>query len=111
VWAHIDRAFAEPLTRDDDVAEYASTQILAERFKREGFDGIAYKSNFGKDGYNVAFFDLDAADLINCGLYEITGVELEFSESDNPYFVTKYYPQLAEKNCEATEAEGLRAGR
>lgn len=41
VWAHIDRAFAEPMTRSDDSAEYVATQILAELFKREGFEGIA----------------------------------------------------------------------
>ena len=70
VWSDIDWAFAEPMTRSDETADYVATQILAELFKREGFEGIAYKSNFGDDGYNVALFDIDAADLINCGLYK-----------------------------------------
>ena len=50
VWSDINRAFAEPMTRSDDSADYVATQILAELFKREGFGGIAYKSNFGEDG-------------------------------------------------------------
>jgi len=66
------------------------TQILAEEFKRAGLDGIAYRSNFGENGYNIAIFDIDAADLLNCGLYRIDKIEMQFSEQDNPYSVTKY---------------------
>ena len=90
VWSYIDRAFAEPMTRSDDTADYAATQIIAELFKRAGVDGIAYKSNFGEDGYNIALFDIDAADLINCGLYKVDNIDMKFSEQDNPYFVKKY---------------------
>src|SRR5262252_4924229 len=49
------------------------TQIIAELFKRHGFDGVAYKSSLGP-GHNIAFFDLDAADLINCFLFEVKSV-------------------------------------
>lgn len=38
-------------------------------------------------------FDLEAAAVINCSLYEIKGVNLDFSEAANPYFVSKYYPK------------------
>ena len=88
VWAHIDRAFAEPMTRSDDQADYAATQILAELFKHAGADGVVYKSNFGEDGFNIALFDPSAADLINCGLFEVKGVQLTFREADQFYFVT-----------------------
>jgi hypothetical protein len=98
VWSDIDRAFAEPMTRSDDSAEYAATQILAELFKSEGFEGIAYKSNFGEDGYNVALFDIDAADLINCGLYKVNNIDIKFSQQDNPYFMTKYYDKKPTKS-------------
>lgn len=87
VWAHIDRAFAEPMTRSDDLADYAPTQILAELFKRSGADGVVYKSNFGNEGFNVALFDPDTADLINCGLFEVKGVQLTFKEADQFYHV------------------------
>jgi RES domain len=87
VWAHIDRAFSEPMTRSDDVADYVPTQIIAELFKREGFDGIGYKSNFGENGYNLAIFDLDAAKILNCGLHRVDGIKLTSSQQDNPYFI------------------------
>jgi hypothetical protein len=89
VWAHIDRAFAEPMTRSDDQADYAATQILAELFKRAGAEGVVYKSQFGDDGFNVALFDPEAADLINCGLFQVKNVQLTFTEADQFYVVTK----------------------
>jgi hypothetical protein len=39
IWSHIDLAFAEPTTRNDDTGDYASTQIIAELFKSAGFGG------------------------------------------------------------------------
>jgi len=90
VWGDIDEAFSEPVTSGDSTADYAPTQILGESFRRQGFDGIAYKSLLGA-GFNVALFDLKAADLINCFLYEAKKVAFEFSETGNPYFVKKYY--------------------
>jgi RES domain-containing protein len=97
VWAHIDRAFAEPMTRSDNTADYVATQIIAELFKDAGYDGVAYKSNFGEKGYNIALFDIDAADLINCGLFRVDSIDMKFSEQDNPYFVSKYYPSKTKK--------------
>ena len=86
-WAAIDTAFSKPVSVSDDTAKYAPTQILAEVFKAGGFDGVAYRSNFGEDGYNVAIFDLDAAKVINGQLHEITEVVTNFKECDNPYFI------------------------
>src|SRR5208337_4985358 len=63
VWGEIDGAFSKPVTPDESVADYIPTQILAEFFKKNGFDGIAYRSSLGK-GHNIALFDLNAADLI-----------------------------------------------
>lgn len=88
VWGDIDQAFSEPITEGDSTADYAPTQILAESFRGQGFDGIAYKSVLG-GGFNVALFDLQAAEILNCFLYEAKAVSFEFSESANPYFVTK----------------------
>lgn len=87
VWAHIDRAFAEPMTRSDDLADYAPTQVLAELFKRAGADGVVYKSKFGDGGFNIALFDPASADLINCGLFEVEAVQLTFKEADQFYYV------------------------
>ena len=61
VWGHIARGFREPVTRDDDIADYATTQVIAEGFRAERFDGLVCRSSFGTDRFNVALFDLDAA--------------------------------------------------
>jgi len=72
----------------------APTQIISELFKREGLDGVAYKSNLGK-GFNLVLFNLEAADIINCSLFRVKSVEYTFDEAANPYFVSKYYEQKA----------------
>jgi hypothetical protein len=88
VWTHIDMAFARPITRNDDSADYVPTQIIAELFKSEGFDGIGYKSSCSEmSGFNIALFDLDAAALAMCELHKINGVQFFSSEADNPYFI------------------------
>src|SRR5690606_23713462 len=69
VWSEIDRAFTTPVTRSDDTGEYVATQILAELFRAEGFDGIAYRSAFGENSINFALFDLEAANLVSCELH------------------------------------------
>ncbi len=89
VWAHIARAFREPVTRNDDIADYASTQVVAEVFRTNGFDGVAYRSAFGTDCYNIAIFDVDAAELCMCTLHEIKDVKLDCPQCDNPYYVEK----------------------
>jgi len=86
VWNDIDRAFSEPVTASQMTADYAPTQILSELFKREGYDGIVYKSNLGS-GFNVALFDIEAANLVNCFLYQVKSVKFSFGEAANPYFV------------------------
>jgi len=69
VWAGIDRAFATPVTTIDDSADYAPTQVIAEFFKINGFDGIMYRSSLGK-GKNIALFEIQSADIIKCFLFE-----------------------------------------
>ena len=83
VWSHIDQAFASPMIDSDNMADYAATQIIAELFKRENFDGIAYRSNLGENGYNIALFDIDAAELINCRLHQVNAVKMKFSVASN----------------------------
>jgi hypothetical protein len=80
VWSAIDNAFSEPVTRADDTAEYAATQIIAEVFRQEGYDGVAYKSAFGEDGYSVALFNLADANQVDSVLYETGGAEFKFGK-------------------------------
>jgi hypothetical protein len=56
--------------------------------------GIITKT-FKLNWFNVALFDVAAADVINCGLNRIEDVSVTFSEQDNPYFINKYYPTQA----------------
>jgi hypothetical protein len=90
VWRDINYAFSEPVTRSDDVAEYAPTQLLAEAFRSAGYDGVVYGSKLG-DGKTIAIFDLTAAELVNCEGYQVKSVKLEFSHAANMYFAEKYY--------------------
>ncbi|MGA2434619.1 MAG: RES family NAD+ phosphorylase [Bryobacteraceae bacterium] len=62
VWRDIDRAFSRPVVASGDRADYAATQFLAELFRYNGFDGVAYRSSFGP-GHNIALFDLNVADV------------------------------------------------
>ena len=84
VWSDIGQAFSAPTIRRDNVADYAATQILAELFKKAGYDSIVYRSNFGEDGYNIALFDIEAAKLINCCLFQVKGVDVKFYQAGNP---------------------------
>jgi hypothetical protein len=78
VWLDINNAFSKPVERGDSSLDYVPTQILAETFKRRGFDGIGYKSSYGEEGFNVALFDIGAADLIEPPtLYRIKDVSIE----------------------------------
>ena len=86
VWAHIDQAFALPMIGSDDMADYPATQIIAELFKKAGFDGIAYRSNFGENGHNIALFDIDSAKLLNCGLHQVDAINMKFSQAGNTSF-------------------------
>ena len=96
VWGDIAHAFSEPVAIDEPHLDYLPTQILAEAFRSHGYDGIAYRSMLHENGKNFALFDVTAAELINCGLYETKSVAFEFDQADNPYFVTGHYPELAE---------------
>ena len=93
IWWHINQAFSEPVTRSDDLAEYAPTQILAEYFKSHHFDGILYGSKLGR-GINVAIFDTSAAEVASCALYEVRGVSMDFQDSHAPYCVDEYAKML-----------------
>jgi len=78
VWGEIANAFSQPVTRDELTSHYVPTQILAELFRKNGFDGIIYKSLMGQ-GHNLAIFDLDAVDFRRSELHEVIKVNYEFN--------------------------------
>ena len=85
VWTQIGQAYSEPTTSADDTADYLPTQVIAELFKTEGFDGIAYKSAFCDDGVNFALFCLADAELISCALHEVKSLKFAFSQPTDAY--------------------------
>jgi hypothetical protein len=85
VWRDVDIAFSRPITQDEQLAEYVPTQVIAEAFRYVGIDGLAYRSSLGK-GHNIALFDLNAADVMTCALFEIRSVRFTSIEVSNPYF-------------------------
>jgi len=84
VWNDIDRAFSEPVKSGDSYADYAPTQILSELFKKEGYDGIIYKSSLGA-GYNVSLFSINDAEIINRCLFNVKSIRYEFDEWSSPH--------------------------
>jgi RES domain len=89
VWRDINRAFSEPVTRSDDIAEYAPTQVLAEAFRSAGYDGLVYGTKLGI-GRTVALFDLNDAELVNCEGFRVKSVNLTFSPAASMYCADKY---------------------
>jgi len=89
VWGYINEAFSIPVENDNDRSEYVPTQILAELFRDSGFDGIAYKSLFGK-GLNIALFNLDDAIAEKCFLFKAKSLKFEFEDNVSPYNSVTY---------------------
>lgn len=104
VWSSINEAFSRPVTRSDDVAEYAPTQLLAEAFRSIGRDGLIYGSKLGS-GKNIAIFDLSAARQSNCFLYRVERVDLKFEEVANPYFLPDAGP-AKEREQQSSDSMG-----
>ena len=77
-WAWIDYAFSEPVSQLDDPLEYIPTQVIAEFFKTEGYDGIKYRSSVAP-GYNIALFDVNSAKAIKTMLYYTNDICYRFS--------------------------------
>jgi len=76
VWADINSAFSMPVNPNDPETEYVPTQIIAEIIREKGYDGIAYKSSYGK-GYNIVLFDINAVKIIGCWLAETNDIEFQ----------------------------------
>ncbi len=90
VWSHINRAFSVPVSSTEQTAEYIPTQVIAELFKNNVYDGIIYRSALSA-GLNVVLFNLDTADQVDCYLYTVEKITFGFKETGNPYVLRKYH--------------------
>ncbi|MBR0599779.1 RES family NAD+ phosphorylase [Sinanaerobacter chloroacetimidivorans] len=89
LWGDINQSFSRPVTSNDDAAEYALTQMIAECVKNSGYDGLFYNSYFSKDnkeGKNIVIFDKNLLKLHKVTVYEIEGIDVRFNECTNPHF-------------------------
>ena len=88
IWRWVDKDFSEPVNRNDNTADYVSTQIIAELFKTNGFDGIKYKSIFN-NGKNIVLYDLNSAKQIDDGkVFQVTKIDVGF-EQKYPFLFKK----------------------
>jgi len=98
VWGAIEHAFSRPVNTDDSTADYAPTQVLAEIFRTDGCDGVVYKSLLGQ-GHNIALFDITAAELVNCFLYQPKAIAFTFDEVASPYFIKKHLKEDGKRDA------------
>lgn len=77
VWGALNNSFSEPISSTETTAHYAPTQVVGERFRSAGFDGVMYNSSVA-DGVNVALFDLASADVVDCRLFKTAKLHYDF---------------------------------
>ena len=87
VWTDIDNAFSRPVMLDESTGGYVPTQILSELFHDAGYDAVIYGSQFG-DGVNIAIFDIEDAEVINCTPYCVSNMIVEYREAGNTWYKT-----------------------
>lgn len=82
IWYAIDRAFATPVSKEDEAKDYIPTQIIAELFKSAKYDGIQYKSLLSEDGYNIALFNLVDANARKCAAFHVDSISFGFQPEE-----------------------------
>jgi hypothetical protein len=73
------QTLAMPQDPNDELA-YIPTQYFAEKFKRQGLDGIIYLSVLHKPGSNLVLFDVDSATVQKVSLHHVRGVSYSTAE-------------------------------
>jgi hypothetical protein len=69
----------------DDLADYAPTQVLAEAFRLNGFDGVMYGSLLGT-GKTLALFDMDAVEVSERSLHVINSITFHSDSVAQDYY-------------------------
>ena len=82
VWNDISKAFACPVSQEERESAYPPTQILAEAFKVDGFDGLAYPSGLER-GTNIVLFDFHLAKLVHRFVFALKKVRYDFEAAPN----------------------------
>lgn len=81
--------FSKPLSKNDKEIDYIPTQVIADYFKRQGYHGIAYQSQYRSEEYphvgkNYALFNLNHAHVKSDSmeLYEVNEVIVKSRKAD-----------------------------
>lgn len=81
--------FSKPITNDDDTIDYIPTQYIAEYIKKQGYDGIRYKSAYsnGKNlaDSNIVIFSYHKCEVVRTNVVRIDNYELTVSQIDMDY--------------------------
>jgi RES domain-containing protein len=72
-WSGLNFALSFPANRGESWRSYLPTQCVAEYFRDRGFSGLLYRSSMNDDGYNIALFDIESAQIKSRGLRRVRG--------------------------------------
>lgn len=86
IWGDIGEALSRPVNPEETSLDYVPTQIIAERLRHAGAEGVAYKSLLSEAGVNFVIFDISDANPINFTLYAAETITYTFAQRDNTYF-------------------------
>ncbi|MCY4481278.1 MAG: RES family NAD+ phosphorylase [Spirochaetaceae bacterium] len=87
-WTSVDNAFSLPVSLEDSTGAYVPTQVLSELFRDAGYDAVIYGSQFG-DGHNIAIFDIENAEVVDCRPCSVSRIVVEYRETGNPWYKVK----------------------
>jgi hypothetical protein len=76
----LEQELSRPIRRFDKELDYLPSQYLCEYVKSLGFDAIEYGSSLDTNGINLAIFNDNKLTCRGTKVYEITNVNLEFTE-------------------------------
>jgi hypothetical protein len=89
LWGELNAEFARPVDRNNDTAEYVTTQLVSEIVRSEGYDGIIYNSGYSNEnvkGCNIVIFDREILKLKMNKIYRIDNIKFNYSEVNNPHY-------------------------
>ncbi len=66
---------AKPVSRLDSDLDYLPTQYISDFAKYLGYDGVKYYSTFDKESYNLALFNPNACECVECENYIINNLD------------------------------------
>jgi hypothetical protein len=89
IWGELNHAFSRPVSNNDDVAEYALTQMIAECVKNAGYDGLIYNSGYSSEecsGKNYVMFNKNVVNIQTAEVYYIKQVKVDYRQESSTYF-------------------------